>query len=41
MAQLYSCELRKIFKNIFFTVHLRATASEFMHISAKFFLMVL
>ena len=27
-AQVFSCEFYKIFKNIFFTEHLRATASE-------------
>ena len=28
LVQLFSCEFSKIFKNIFFTEHLQATASE-------------
>ena len=34
MAQVFSCELSKIFKNTFFTENLRETASEIRNLGA-------
>ena len=36
MAQGFSSEFRKIFKNIFFTEHLRMTASILQHLLALY-----
>ena len=34
LAQVFSCEFCKISENIFFTEHLRATASVYLHYSS-------
>ena len=38
LAQVFSCEFCKIYRNTFFTEHLRATASAFIFSTSAFFL---
>ena len=35
LVQVFSCEFSKIFKNTFFTEHLRATASKYRSVTTK------